>query len=377
VIRPQARILITLLILLIWTAANFVFYRLAGMPGLGGRYLALPLFILGLLIYEGVRFIHTTFGLNSALQSVNLFFACMFGIGYRTLVISDGKAQDPAGSENAIMKIGGPGFIKIQEGNVAVVESATGQVRIFGPGRYFITRQQSIKECISLDERFRPIEKLSVRSKDGIEVVARDIRYRYQICSDAAGKESTDQPDAAYRRPEQPYRYSADAILKMVYNRTQDSKGIASWEDGVNNIVVSIISDFIRSHPVDYLIAPQTQGSDPRAEIYAEFYSQAGRNRFRERGAELIWIDIGHFETPEKIVGQQRVSTWQARWMGNANIMRDYAEAQEFGRAEAQCDLIGNIVQSLKSVGAPGESRQLIRAQYLARISQIIEAMRD
>ncbi len=375
-IRPQARILITLLLMMIWIVANFIFYRLAGMPGFGGRYLVLPLFVLCLVLYEGMRHIDVSFGLKSFVQSVKLFVPCLFGIGYRTLIISDGKMQDGA-SENLIVKVGGPGYVKIQEGNVVVVESITGQVRILGPGRHFISRQQTIKECISLDERFRPIEKLTTRSKDGIEVLAQDIRYRYQIYSEASGKESTDQFEKVNQRPELPFRYYEDAILRMVYNRTQSSSGIGSWEDGVNSIVKSIITDFIRSHPVDYLTAPLTQGSDPRAEINAEFYSPAGRNRFRERGAELIWIDIGHFETPEKIVGEQRVSTWQARWMGNANIMRDYAEAQEFGRAEAQSDLVVNIIQSLKSVGAPGESRSLIRAQYLARISQIIEAMKE
>jgi len=377
VIRPQARILITLFVMMTWIVVNFIFYRLAGLPGFGGRYLILPLLILLLMIYQGVRYVHTAFGLKGFFQSLNLFFACMFGIGYRTLSISDGRAQVDSSGENLLLKVGGPGYVKIQEGNVVVVESITGHLRVLGPGRHFITRQQTIKECISLDERFRPIEKLSARSKDGIEVLAQDIRYRYQIFSDAAGKGSADQFERVNQRAELPFHYSEDAILRVIYNRTQDGKGIRSWEDGVNNIVESIIMDFIRSHPVDYLTAPLTQGSDPRAEINAEFYSPAGRNRFRERGAELIWIDIGHFETPEKIVGEQRVSTWQARWMGNANIMRDYAEAQEFGRAEAQSDLVGNIVQSLKSVGAAGESRQMIRAQYLARIIQIIEAMRE
>ena len=167
----------------------------------------------------------------------------------------------------------------------------------------------------------------------------------------------------------------------MTYNRTLAPDGIGTWHMGVNQVVDTVISDYISQHPVDSITAPQTQGIDARGDIYHEFYSQSGRNRFREKGAELIWIDIGHFETPEKTVIEQRLSTWQARWLGNANLVRASGETQrtaslELGRAEAQAELLKNIVHSLESVGTPGEARQQnLRALYLARIAQLLDAM--
>jgi len=163
----------------------------------------------------------------------------------------------------------------------------------------------------------------------------------------------------------------------MVYNRTQSGSGIGNWEDSVNGIVESIISDFIRQHLVDYLIAPKTRGVDPRAEIYADFYSLAGQKKFRERGAELVWIDIGHFETPEKTVAEQRVSTWQAKWQGNATVVRELKDAQDMGKAEAQAALLLNVADTLDAAGSPGETRQNMRPLYLARIAQLLDTMGD
>jgi hypothetical protein len=79
-------------------------------------------------------------------------------------------------------------------------------------------------------------------------------------------------------------------------------------------------------------------------------------------------------------VAEQRVNTWQARWMGNATIMRAYGESQrlayeEMGRAEAQAEMLMSIVHGLEDVAARGEPRHNIRALYLARIAQLLEVM--
>jgi hypothetical protein len=290
-------------------------------------------------------------------------------------VISDGKAQTDSGQEHLILKIGGPGYLVIQTGNVVLLEDLSGKVHVVGAGRHFISRSESIKEIACLEERFAHIERLSATTKDGIEIVVRDIRYRYRLCGDL------NMNSDAGRQSDNRFSFSEEAVIQMTYNRTLAQNGIGTWHMGVNQVVEAVITDYIRQHPVDSVTAPQTQDIDARGDIYREFYSQSGRNRFREKGAELIWIDIGHFETPEKSVIEQRVNTWQARWLGNADVVRASGEAQrtasqELGRAEAQAEMLKNIVQSLETVGEPGGSRQQnMRALYLARIAQLLDAM--
>jgi len=374
-IRPRLRLFIGIVIVLLWTIGNFFFYRFTTMPGSGVRYLIAPWLLWVVLILVGVSYVQLSFGFLNLTSALNYFLACMFGMQVPVLVISDGKAQTKEGQEQTILKVGGPGFLVIQAGNVVLLEDLSGKVRVVGAGRHFISRLESVKEIASLDERFAHIEQLSATTKDGIEIVVHDIRYRYRL------SDGSDSNGEASRQSDKLFSFSEEAVIQMAYNRTLAPNGISSWHQGVNQVVDSVITDYIRQHPVDYVTAPKTQGIDARGDIYREFYSQSGRNRFREKGAELIWIDIGHFETPEKSVIEQRVNTWQARWLGNANVVRASGEAQrtasqELGRAEAQAEMLKNIVHSLESVGEPGEVRQQnVRALYLARIAQLLDAM--
>ena len=374
-IGPRLRLFIVLAVVLLWTIGNLLLYRYTIMPGTGIRYLLVPWVLLAVLVLAGVNYVQISFGLPNQKSALNYFLACMFGMQIPVLVINDSKAQTDSGKEHLILKIGGPGFLVIQTGNVVLLEDLSGKVRVVGAGRHFISRSESIKEIASLEERFAHIEQLSATTKDGIEIVVRDIRYRYRLCGDLnTNSDSGHQSDNRFS-------FSEEAVIQMTYNRTLAQNGIGTWHMGVNQVVEAVITDYIRQHPVDSVTAPQTQDIDARGDIYRELHSQSGRNRFRDKGAELIWIDIGHFETPEKSVIEQRVNTWQARWLGNADVVRASGEAQrtasqELGRAEAQAEMLKNIVQSLETVGEPGESRQQnMRALYLARIAQLLDAM--
>jgi hypothetical protein len=276
------------------------------------------------------------------------------------------------GTENLLFKIGGPGILRIQAGNVALVEHYGGSMRVLGPGRYLLSRYETIKEFTSLDERFKRIDELTAYSKDGIKVAVRDVSYRYRMANLGTLLQG--------KGPHSLFEFSEEAVIQMVYNRAISERGAGTWEESVNGVVRSILSDFIRMHPVDYLTAPKAQGADPRAEIKAEFQSPSGQRKFRQKGAVLIWIDIGHFETPEELVSRQRVNTWQARLQGSANMERATGEAQriayqEMGRAEAQADILMSILDSLESINKPGEARQNMRALYLARIAQMLDAL--
>jgi hypothetical protein len=97
-----------------------------------------------------------------------------------------------------IEAIGGPGYLYILPGNVVLVEGLDGQIRVLGAGRHFITCLERVKEVFSLEERYAQVEKIAAPSRDGLEVVARDIRYRYQLIQ-AGGRFGTNAGDHAIR----------------------------------------------------------------------------------------------------------------------------------------------------------------------------------
>lgn len=371
-IRPRLRFFIVSTLLVMWIVLNVFFFRLTIQQGWGVRYAIFPLAVLFLALYLGARYVHSTYRLVNLRQGMDYLFACVFGFGYPVLVIGEGKAQVERAAKNLVLSLGGPGKIFVSAGSIALVEDYRGPLRVLGPGLHFLSRYETIKEFSSLEERYRLIDKLSAHSRDGIEVLVRDIRYRYRL----ARQDEADKVKGI----DTLLQYSEDAVVQMVYNRAMSEKGIESWEDCVNGVVKSIITDFIHRHLVDYLTAPKDQKIDPRAEIYSEFESPAGRKKFKDRGAELVWIDIGHFETPAKIVAEQRVNTWQARLQGDANKERAIGEAQrlayqEMGRAEAQAGILMSIIDSLESVNKSGDAHENVRQLYLARIAQFLDTM--
>jgi hypothetical protein len=166
----------------------------------------------------------------------------------------------------------------------------------------------------------------------------------------------------------------------MIYNRIVSEQGVEDWSSGVAGIIRGVISKYINRKTLDHLTAPEESGADPRGDIQRELHSQDVTNNLRQRGTELLWIDIGSFEIANKLVEQQRLNTWQAKWMGDARLARSYGDAQrlayqEIGRAEAQAEMLISIMHALSDVNLRGGTRQSLRDVILVRTAQLLEAM--
>jgi hypothetical protein len=166
----------------------------------------------------------------------------------------------------------------------------------------------------------------------------------------------------------------------MIYNRTVSEQELGDWSSGVASDIRKALAGYINRHTLDHLTAPEESGGDPRGGIKRELHSQTVTNELQRRGTELLWIDIGSFEIPNKQVDQQRLNTWQAKWMGDARLTRSYGEAQrlayqEIGRAEAQAEMLISIMHALSDVDLRGGTRQSLRDVILVRTAQLLEAM--
>lgn len=371
-IRPKWRWIIVLVVIMIWIMVSAVFYQTTVMPGWGLRYLVLPMVLLVILIVMGARYVSVSYNFGSWREALDYYLVCMFELQHPLLVVRNGEVLVSQGKENTVLKMGGPGAVSVQPGSVVLVEEYTGNVRTLGYGMHFLSRLETIKEVNSLEERHAEIERLSATAKDGLEATAQDIRYRYQVYNDSF--ETNRKP------PTNLLSYSDEAVIQMTYNRPITQAGISDWHSVVNQVVESIITEFIRAHPIDYLTAPKTRGAEARDELYKEFYSPNGVRRFREKGAQLIWIDIGHFETQDKAASEQRINTWQARWLGDANVVKAFGEAQraaymDQGRAEGQALILMSILNGLDQDASKGNPKINMRALYLARITELLDAM--
>jgi uncharacterized protein YnzC (UPF0291/DUF896 family) len=322
----------------------------------------------------GAHYVQDIYELPDFTYGLRYLSASLFGIQYPRLKVSEGKKVLKLREVNLVDVVGGPGYLRILPGNVILFERLNGPANVRSAGNHFIPRGEMIQEISNLDDQHIHTEEVSATTKDGIEVVVREVHLGYRL---RLGRSLRDIVD---RTPADPYPFSIQAVRNRTYNRFVSDMGLVSWHDSVRSAVNGVIADYISRHKIDQLTAPRYQDNDPREEIKKNLFSKGTRERLRNLGAELLWVDIGHFEIPDKVT-ERRVKTWQAKWQGIAERERAEGEALrltylEQGRAEAQAELILKIVKVLEDIHVAGDRRN-VRRLFFARTAQILDAITE
>ena len=332
------------------------------------RYLIMPFLAVWLAFMAGVGYIRDIYELDNFWQAFRYLFAAFFGIAYPFLSVYGGKKMVREGEANLLNVIGGPGIVFVSPGNAVLFEGRAAPTAIYSEGSHFVPRFETIQP-IALEDQYGELDEISTMTRDGFVVKIGRTRFRFRLLA-----------DRGTGRRINPYPYSEGAIYDMVYNRTVSEEGVGDWSSGVATVIRRLISGYVNRNTLDHLTAPEESGANPRGDIQRELRSPAVTSNLRQRGTEILSIDVGSFEIPNKKVEQQRLSTWQAEWMGNARLARSYGEAQrlayqEIGRAEAQAEMLISIMHALSYVNLRGGTRQSLRDVILVRTAQLLEAM--
>ncbi|MFC1996917.1 hypothetical protein ACFLXI_04835 [Chloroflexota bacterium] len=353
------------------------------------RHTIIPVSVFFGALLASAFYVQDVYELPTFRLALRYIWSSFVGFGYPILTIEDGEKQINKNEVNLIDVIGGPGYVNIRPGNVVLFESLRSPSSVRASAVHFISRFETIREIVSLDDQHGFLEETKARTRDGILVIVRDIHYRYRL---RTGRRFGDYER---RRAIDPYLYSVQAVKNMAYNRSVTTKGLSDWHTGIQLAVDSAITSYIMSHKFDQLTAPSDEDDDPRAAINNNMMSKEIRTRLRNAGAELLWFDIGHFDVVEKIedieikrtIEEQRIETLSARWDGDAMVIRAAGEArrmsyQDVGRAEGQAALLKNIIQALDEAGFGKESSgqeqhrmRNLRGIVWARVAQILDTL--
>jgi hypothetical protein len=376
------RLGMALLLLTLFVRLGISVYRdvrldlsLASFRGL--RYLVFPsLAFFGALILSA-NYVRDVYELPSVGDGIRYMVTSLFSIRHSRLVIKDGKRQLKLDETNLVDRIGGPGYLNIAQGSVALVERLTSPANVYGNGSHYLTRWERVKEISTLDDQHDSIQEMSATTKEGVEVVVKQVQFRYRL------RAAREAGDYLQRSPEKPYPYTIQAMRNMTYHRNVSLQGLNSLEDTVRSSVRIAIGRFVQSHQIDYLTAPGKDEKDPREALRGNFTSPNVRNRFRSLGVDLLWIDIGHFSIKEDDVDRERINQWGAKWEGAAEVRRSLGDAQrlalqEIGRAEAQAGMLDSILRSvqeaLEGAKTPQDRNRILRNLVMARTAQILDA---
>lgn len=380
------------------------------------RYIFPVLGALACVFVAGAYFVKDIYHLKNLRDALRYVVSSMFAWHYPRLNIDNGQKQIPPKQINLLDAIGGPGYIMIQPGNVVLFRKLRAPSRNALTTSFMMTRFETIGQIASLDDQHGYIKSVDVMTRDGILVTVRDINFRYRLESEKVN----DRP--LTRTPDRPYPFSHDAIDRMAYNLSVKEKSpvqpaiagqpkdksaqpakpapketsaagaerknpppaveLTTWDEYVGMQVKSVIEDFITSHSIDSLTAPRENRQDPRGAIREAMFTPEFTRRLSGNGTQLLWVDIGHFDIANQRVDEERIGVWAAEWIGNAQVEKAFGEAkrlawQEQGRAEGQAEMIVGIAEALRQIPMAGDRKKNLRAILLARVSQVLDAMRD
>jgi hypothetical protein len=340
----------------------------------GLRYWIFPLvgFIGALLL--AAHYMRDLFELASIRHGVRHVIAILFGMSLPSATIEQGAIALQQDKVNLLERIGGPGVIDVAPGNLVLLENQQGPSNVYGSGYHYVSRREFIKSIARLEDQHGYIESTKATTKDGIEITVREVRYHYRL------KPSRRYGEYIPRSPQDPFPYSNLSMRNYTYHRTVSTLGLTPLPMAVNFIVDGVITDYVCEHQFDHIVDPPI-GVDPRAEIRRNFDLERIKDRFRDLGMELLWVDIGHFDVSEE-VWQQRLETWEAKWEGAANIAREDGETRRqtyrrLARAQGRADALTQMIAELSKARAEGATRENIQDLVMLYTAQILEEMTD
>jgi hypothetical protein len=343
-------------------------------------YILFPLILFGGVLINGVFYLQDIYELNAFEKVLNHLTSAIFGGGLPSLRIVNGEKEIKAGEINVVDRIGGPGTLKIEQGNVAVLETLKAPSRILGAGDHPINRGEMIKSVIMLGEYSGKIEEFIVATRDGIDVKVSGVEYRFCI--------NSSNPESRLRTLQNPYPFSRKAVYDLVYNRNVGADGtIGDWTDSVKGAIKGVISGHIASHELDALLSPPAKGDHPVYQLHKKFDDPKYMDKIKSAGARLVWINIGNVSPAQHDIEEQRLKVWLARQSGTERLLKAQGEAEkissrERGRAESQSVLLRSIAQALREVDSGDENDKSKTAKnlwniVLARTAQILESMTE
>jgi hypothetical protein len=337
------------------------------------RYCIAPLAAMVTIFFGAAFFVKDVFVLTRLRDAFHYIISSMFALFFVRVTVAAGLARYVKGKPNLLNDVGGPGWCTIQPGNVVMFRRLRAPSNITLGETYFLEPFEKIGQIANLDDQHDDRTDISAITRDGIRITIKDIHFRYRIFPEIIHG----QP--IRRSPSDPYPFANAALSRMTYNLVVEENGPESWRRAVGRAIIGGITNYVNEHMLDYLTAPRENQQDPRVEIRNSLLFGRTRGSLRELGAELLWVDIGHFAIDDEIVDETRQNLWAADWLGDAHVTRELGLAkrqayQELGRAEAQAEIIVAISDALNIASNSIDPATNMRKILLVRAAQLMDA---
>ncbi len=266
--------------------------------------------------------------------------------------------------QRPLLRYGGPGYIKVNQGDVAWTERNGRFQRVLGAGRHLLERYEYVRGVLDL--------RLQERSRSGIPLVTRDglelqtqVTVLYHI---HRGEEVATERN--------PFPYDENAVRLAGYTESVLIDGhIDGWDTLPLRLTIEVLRDIIGRRTIDALLFRET--ARPLDDIHAQLERET-RRQLKKHGIHLVNIHLGRLEIPDAVI-QQRIERWQTYWQERQRRREMLGQAEtlvrlEKARAEAKASAIERILNSMRAgqqtLGSGG-AREMVALRLVDALERI------
>ncbi len=375
----------------------------------------LAVFVPFYLAYRvAVMYLDDIFELKDERTAFRYIRQTAFGIKpYRLAIENGGTARND--QRSPLLRIGGPGRVRVNLENLAVFDRIDGSPHIIGPTVGLPDHSASIdsferlRDVIDLRDQMTRAEDLSLeaRTRDGIRIIIRDVRLMFSVLRmNVSGSAAPG---------DQGYSFRMDSIQNLVYSRTP-----GHWTEAMLGLVQEHLEEFIARHTLGQILTaiglPEMEQSRaaaskidaqadtlyplpkqkltgetapldlappsdfvPRLEITDLFFDslRGFPTLARERGVQLHWIDVGTWALPNAVIPQMQLDAWRMA-RENQDRKNELAALEEESRLDELVRLMRDVpLIAFRGCQEEGQSGDDTVARLVIEYLGIMRSARD
>lgn len=268
-------------------------------------------------------------------------------------------------ANSIILRVGGPGMVKIGNGDAGATELNGRFHRVIGPGGHTLQRFETVYGIVDLRQQERTVTDIPLLTRDGIEVTA-DVHISFRI------RQGGDLPTRSH-----PFPFDEEAVRQAVYAESILPDGtISNWRDIPLGQTRRLLPRIVARYPLDSLLHPSST-IDPNIAVRDDLSRQL-RMVLQNSGIELTSLHVGRLELPE-IVSQQYIDFWKSHLDSQIRIRQAESEAfaleeKEIARIEAEANIMNAIVEGIRRArmeGHHGDLREIVALRLVDALEKM------
>ena len=287
--------------------------------------------------------------------------------------------------KHAILRVGGPGWIIVGNGDAVITEYNGRQRRVLGPGRHRLEPYEYVLTAVDLrqHERSGPVIGLT---QDGIELNM-DLAVTFRISSDdrhlngnnaplTQENPENDQRTAATRQT--PFPFGEKAVRAAVYSERVLGEGvIENWLDQPLSTTAGFLRLIISRRRLEQLFPLEGNGQNLQ-EVLNEEVQGAASASLHAIGIDLISVRLGPINTPQPVITQY-IEHWQAFWQRQQRITLAEGQARaieevEMARIEAETAMFQAIAEGWQRAwreGGPAVTQDMVALRLIEALERM------